>query len=123
MINYPASTYKGRQLIAQDTLERTEAVIKQCAADGASENSNFYFEQLPSLPSSVKPDARCRVSVVNCDAFTAARQLLNEHQEAKGSVAVLNLASDEHRAGGWIQTLSRTQVRTIRFKVAEFVLT
>jgi len=114
MIDYPASTYKGRQLIAQDTLEFTEAVIKQCVADGASENSIFYSEQLSSLPSSVESDARCRVSVVNCDAFTAARQLFNEHRDAKGSVVVLNLASDEHRAGGWMQTLSRTQVRTIR---------
>ena len=113
MVSYLSSTHRGRQLIAQDTLERTEAIIEQCTADGASDNSTFYFEQLSFLPSSAGLNAKCRVSVVNGDAFTAARELLNEHQEAKGSVAVLNLASDEHRAGGWIHTLSRTQVCTL----------
>ena len=45
------------------------------------------------------------------DAFTAARELLKEDPGKKGKVAVLNLASDIYRAGNWIQTLSKMQVR------------
>lgn len=104
-----ASTRKGRQPIAQDTLERTEAVIKECVADGATEDSTFYSEQLSPLLPLLENKVKRPVLVVNSDAFTAARKLFNEHQDAKGSVAVLNLASDERRAGGWLHSLSRTQ--------------
>ncbi|KAJ3567556.1 hypothetical protein NP233_g6292 [Leucocoprinus birnbaumii] len=104
-----SSNRKGRELIAQDTLDRIKTVIKERAAEGATEHSTFYSEQLPPLQPIAETKAKHPVLILNSDAFTAARRLLDEHGDAKGSVAVLNLASDETRAGGWLHSLSRTQ--------------
>jgi hypothetical protein len=108
--NSPATSRQGRRLIAQDTLKRTKVVIKEYAAEGATNNSTFYSKQLYRLEPPNKDAARKPVIVVNSDAYTTARKIFEEHTDAKGSVAVLNLASDEHPAGGWLQSLSRTQV-------------
>ncbi|KXN86704.1 hypothetical protein AN958_09695 [Leucoagaricus sp. SymC.cos] len=119
--NSPASSRKGRQLIAQETLDQSKAVIKECVADGATEDSAFYSEQLPPLPPLDKPGVKRPVLVVNSDSFTAARKLFDEHADAKGSVSVLNLASDERIAGGWLHSLSRTQEEALCYSSTLYV--
>lgn len=104
-----SSSRKARQAIAQDTLARTEAVVE--AAPGASLDSTFIAEQLPPLPVLDAPATPCQVKVVNGDSFSTARQIMRDHPDAQGKTSVLNLASDEVRAGGWIHTLAVTQVR------------
>jgi hypothetical protein len=47
---------------------------------------------------------------VDSDSFTAARDIMKDNPEAWGKTTVLNLASDAFPAGGWIHSLSKTQV-------------
>lgn len=111
-----AKTPEGQQLIAQHTLKHTKSVIEEHANEGATEDSIFYSEQLPSLPplnASKQLGEGRLVLVINSDSFTAARKLFDEHPDAKGSVAVLNLASDEEPAGGWLSSYTRTQVCSV----------
>jgi hypothetical protein len=109
-----ANTYKQRYKIAQDTVKRTPAIVQ--SVPGASLESTFFAEQIPeeSLPP-LDPDSLARpavkVEVINCDSFTAARNIIKELPDAEGKTAVLNLASDIEPGGGWIETLLRTQVR------------
>lgn len=71
--------------------------------------SIFHAKQLPTLePIDISKEKR-PVHVINSDAFTVARELLDKYPDAKGSIAVLNLASDEVPGGGWLYSLSRTQ--------------
>lgn len=97
--------------IAQDTLDRTPSIIASIA--GASDSSDFVKEQLRPLDPSrcPSPGSSTRVHVVGTDTFTAARDIMRQDPAAQGKTAVLNLASDEARAGGWIVSCSRTQVR------------
>lgn len=104
-------TYEGRQRIAQNTLHQTKSIIEEHANEGATEDSLFYAEQLPTLPALPETEAKHLVEVVNGDSFTAARKLMDEHSDSKGSIAVLNLASDEIPGGGWLVSLTKTQVR------------
>ena len=103
------TTYSSRRKIAQDTLERTESVVQ--LVPGASLDSTFIAAQLSALPPLSTHATPCKVEVVNGDAFTAARQIIHDDGAAQGKTAVLNLASDELRAGGWIESLATTQVR------------
>lgn len=98
--------------ITTDTLDRTESIIKSHAPKGATQDSTFYHEQIASLDSTQSPNYRNNslIEVVNSDAYTVALNLLKENNDANGKVAVLNLASDIRRAGGWTATLSETQV-------------
>lgn len=101
-------TPKGRQAIADDTLSRTQAVLE--AMPSGSLDSTFIEEQLPPLHKDRSPNhPPTLIKVINSDSFAAARNIVRETPEAQDKIAVLNLASDEHRAGGWIHTLSRTQ--------------
>ncbi|TFK23225.1 hypothetical protein FA15DRAFT_688005 [Coprinopsis marcescibilis] len=80
------------------------------SSQGATRDSAFIPEQLPALDPAKCPNApQSNVEVVNSASFTAARKLINQVPDAKGKMSVLNLASDEDRAGGWIYTLSKTQ--------------
>ena len=112
-----ASTVAQRQQIAQDTIARSESIIQAHAAVGASSESTFIPNQLPSLDPAACPNfPASEVKVVNADSFTVARGIVEESHGAiigkndKVKVAVLNLASDARRAGGWEMTLSKTQV-------------
>jgi len=58
-------------------------------------------------PDQLNPPTQVRI--INDDAFTIARDIIKKDPSAQGHVAVLNLASDIRRAGGWIRTLSQTQ--------------
>ncbi|EAU90008.2 hypothetical protein CC1G_05924 [Coprinopsis cinerea okayama7 len=118
MTSKTSLTLAQRQRVAQDTIKRSPQIIAEHASAGGNEgplrsataDSTFISEQLPSLDQSKCPNApESQVQLVNSDAFTAARRLIEEVPEAHGSVAVLNLASDVYRAGGWVQTLSKTQ--------------
>ena len=107
-------TIVQRRCLANDTISRSLSITS--STPGASLESIFHHEQLSALDSTsdrfpnIKDGMDLRI--LNLDAFTAAREILKEGPEAEGKVAVLNLASDSKRAGGWIQTLSKTQVRS-----------
>ncbi|KDQ51091.1 hypothetical protein JAAARDRAFT_185601 [Jaapia argillacea MUCL 33604] len=97
-----------RQVVSKDTIARTPSIVS--STPGASLDSQFIDSQLPPLDSSACPNhPPSTIRVINSDSFTAARAILREHPEAKGKVAVLNLASDEERGGGWAYTLCKTQ--------------
>ncbi|TFK51970.1 hypothetical protein OE88DRAFT_1628860 [Heliocybe sulcata] len=98
-----------RQAIAQDTLARTPEIA--AATPGASLDSTFISSQLPPLNASDCPGfPSSKISVINSDSYAAARGIIiGDGEQANGKVAVLNLASDEVRAGGWLVSLSTTQ--------------
>lgn len=104
--------YSERRRIAQDTVARTPSII--ASTPGASAESTFYKDaDCPALDRSSSPQplhGPSQVAVINSDSFTAARAIIRRDPTATGKVAVLNLASDECPGGGWIKTLSRTQV-------------
>jgi hypothetical protein len=102
-----------RRAIAQDTISRSEAIVRDHAAEGATLDSSFLtLDQLPRMDASACPNLPpCGITVVNADSFTAARDIMQEAPEASGKTAVLNLASDEEPGGGWVISLWKTQVR------------
>lgn len=104
----PPLDLAARKRVALDTVNRTPQITQKYAHLGASLSSSFIDCQLPPLspPSTTTPT---KYTIVNSDAYTAARSLLTHHPEAIGKVAVLNLASDQHPGGGWLSSLSRTQ--------------
>lgn len=94
--------------IAEDTLSRVDSIL-HLVREG-SLDSTFIKEQLPPLnPNQCPRHPTSKVKVVNADAFTVARDIIRRTADAKGKTAVLNLASDEVRAGGWLISLSKTQ--------------
>ncbi|KIY44997.1 hypothetical protein FISHEDRAFT_67243 [Fistulina hepatica ATCC 64428] len=100
------------QAIAYDTLDRTEAIVLEHAAQGATTDSTFVQQQLPPLDRAVPyfPNAApSSIDVVNLDSYTAARDLIKAHSDADGKIAVLNLASDMKPGGGWLRSLTKTQ--------------
>ena len=103
------SQYQKLEEIAQDTVRRTEDVLR--AVPEGSRESTFVSSQLPPLtpPPNFADLAPLKIEVLNIDSFTAARNIINEIPEARGQTAVLNLASDAYRAGGWLETLCTTQ--------------
>lgn len=105
-----------RQKIAQDTIARSAQITSESVTQSASLASNFIPAQLTALDPSQCPNLSLDVRVVNSDSFTVARNLLKD-TDALGKIAVLNLASDEQRAGGWIQSLTMTQVRLVRSRL------
>lgn len=108
-----ASTFAGRKQIAEDTRSRFKIIIKEHASAGASLSSTFIdgqVEPLSPLAESSDKFPGSTVEVVNSDAFTLARTIIAEDNGAKGKTTVLNLASDEAPAGGWLYSLSKTQV-------------
>lgn len=95
--------------IAKDTVERSQSIIE--VTEGASTESTFIPDQLPVLnPASSPHFAAPELQVNSLDAFTTARNVLAKNPELNGKLAVLNLASDQYRAGGWLETLCVTQV-------------
>ncbi|TFK39528.1 hypothetical protein BDQ12DRAFT_681931 [Crucibulum laeve] len=107
-----ATSLAGRQIIANDTVARSESIVAENLSEGASLDSIFIPKQLPALDASALPNSTYQpsdIAVVNSDSFTCARKVMEKYPEARGKTAVLNLASDERPAGGWIASLSRTQ--------------
>ena len=96
--------------VAEDTISRTPEII--AATPGASADSTFHDRQLPPLNKDDCPNfPPFTVRIEGLDAFTTARGYIQRDSTIRGKVAVLNLASDEYRAGGWRETLCKTQVR------------
>ena len=111
-----ASTSEGRREIALDTLRRTQDVIS--STPGASDRSFFVSDQLPPLDPTKCPRLQStKVHVVGTDSYTAAREMIRGFPEAIGKTAVLNLASDEKRAGGWMESFTKTQVSIKRCEI------
>lgn len=107
------SSWITRKKISEDTLARIPAILHE-VREGSSD-SWFISEQLSPLPQDKCPThPPTTVRVINSDSFTAARDIIREAaakgETARKKTAVLNLASDLEPAGGWAQTLSRTQV-------------
>ncbi|KAF5332229.1 hypothetical protein D9611_008174 [Ephemerocybe angulata] len=104
------STFAQRKLVAEDTLARAKGIIKAHSAEGATSASTFVGAQLEPLDEAESPQyGPSSVEVINCDAFTVARKIFGEAPDAKGNITVLNLASDQQPAGGWLFSLSKTQ--------------
>jgi len=99
-------------IVAEDTISRTPGII--AATPGASADSTFHAHQLPPLTKDACPNLPpFTVRIEGLDAFTTARKYIQIDPTIRGKVAVLNLASDLYRAGGWRDTLCKTQVRRI----------
>jgi hypothetical protein len=104
------------EIVAEDTIRRTPEII--AATPGASTDSKFQDSQLPPLNKDDCPNfPPFTVRIEPLDAFTTARKYIQKDPTIRGKVAVLNLASDLYRAGGWRDTLCKTQVRGIVFTV------
>jgi hypothetical protein len=104
-----APSLTKRKEIAEDTIARTPSIV--AATPGAFSESTFIRDQLsPLSPGSCPNFPPLTIKVGKLDAFTTARNILKKSPEMRGKVTVLNLASDEIRAGGWRQTLAKTQV-------------
>ena len=106
-----SSSLSYRQKVARDSISQASKLVADHATEGASPESTFISSQLPPLDVARRPNQPASlVDVINRDAFTVARHLIAETPDARGRIAVLNLASDALRAGGWEFSLSRTQV-------------
>lgn len=113
------STLARRQAISLDTIARTPDITAAHAHSGATLESQFIPSQLPPLDP--HPNANgFPISVINSDSFTAARAIIKRNPEARGKVAVLNLASDQHPGGGWDQTLCKTQEEALCYSSTLF---
>ncbi|KAE9404121.1 hypothetical protein BT96DRAFT_964281 [Gymnopus androsaceus JB14] len=111
-----------RRVVSQDTIARSSSITAEHSAQGATLDSDFVSKQLPPLPP-LAADAHepSPVLIVNSDAFTLARKLINEDPEnATGKTAVLNLASDIRPGGGWDFTLSKTQEEALCYSSTLF---
>ena len=98
------------EIAAENTISRTLGII--AATPGASADSTFHHRQLPPLNKDDCPNfPPFTVRIEGLDAFTTARKYIRRDPTIRGKVAILNLASDEYRAGGWTDTLCKTQVR------------
>jgi hypothetical protein len=97
-------------IIAEDTIARTPGII--AATPGASADSTFHKRQLLPLSKDACPNfPPLTVQIEGLDSFTTTRKCIQRDPTIRGKVAVLNLASDIYRAGGWRNTLCKTQVR------------
>ena len=102
-------TMNELQIVAEDTISRTPEII--AATPGASADSTFHDHQLPPLIRDACPNfPQFTVKIEGLDAFTTARKYILQDPTIRGKVAVLSLASDQYRAGGWRDTLCKTQV-------------
>ncbi|KAJ3486807.1 hypothetical protein NLI96_g3984 [Meripilus lineatus] len=103
-----APSFRERSAISEDTLNRTDTILSE-VPEGSSE-SRFIAEQLPPLDASKCPNyPPTKVVVDNADSFTTARNIIKRSPQATRKTAVLNLASDELQAGGWLYSLAKTQ--------------
>ena len=98
------------KIVAEDTISRTPEII--ATTPGASADSTFHDHQLPPLNKDDCPDfPPFIVRIKRLDAFATARGYIQRDPTVRGKVAVLNLAGDEYRAGGWRESLRKVQAR------------
>jgi hypothetical protein len=105
-------TLGQRKELANDTIARSASIV--ASTPGASSSSTFIsLQDLAPLDTTQSPAfGETGVEIVNADAFTVARSIAAREgkADAEGKIAVLNLASDEYPGGGWLYSLSKTQV-------------
>ncbi|KAF9644476.1 hypothetical protein BDM02DRAFT_3121011 [Thelephora ganbajun] len=83
--------------VAEDRVSsRTPEIVPATA--GASADSTFHVHQLPSSNEDGFPPLMVRIEAL--DASTTARRYVQLYPTIRGKIAVLDLASDECRAGG-----------------------
>ncbi|KAF9068145.1 hypothetical protein BDP27DRAFT_1448604 [Rhodocollybia butyracea] len=121
--NVCSLTRAQRRGVCDDTIARSSRITTEHASQGATLDSTFIKEQLPPLPpvAVVDTDSPNPVSIIDLDAFSVARQLMDEFPEhAIGNTAVLNLASDIEPGGGWNFTLDKTQEEALCYSSTLF---
>ncbi|KAJ7449229.1 hypothetical protein FB451DRAFT_1053407 [Mycena latifolia] len=117
-----APNIAARRIIANDTIERSPAIVAEHKEQGASEDSVFVRSQLPALDQKACPNPEhvpTAVQVINTDSFAAARTILASDPAAK--VAVLNLASDILPAGPWLQVMTTTQEEALCYSSTLYI--
>ncbi|KAJ7078497.1 hypothetical protein C8R44DRAFT_654534 [Mycena epipterygia] len=117
-----APNIKARRVIAKDTIDRSPAIVAEHKDQGASVDSTFIRDQLPALNQELCPNPAhvpTAVEIINTDAFTAARNILNG--DPAGKVAVLNLASDILPAGPWLQVMTTTQEEALCYSSTLYI--
>jgi len=108
------------ETIAEDTISRTPEII--AATPGASAESTFHDRQLPPLNKDDCPNfPPFTVRIEGLDSFATARECVQRDPSIRGKVAVLNLASDEYRAGGWRTTLCKTQEEALCYSSTLYI--
>jgi len=108
------------EIAAEDTISRTPEII--ATTPGASADSTFHACQLPPLNKDDCPNLPpFTVRIEGLDAFTTARKYIRQDPTIRGKVAVLNLASDEYRAGGWRETLCKTQEEALCYSSTLYI--
>jgi len=108
------------EIVAEDTISRTPEII--AATPGASADSTFHAHQLPPLSKDKCPNfPPVAVRIGPLDAFTTARKYIQKDPTIRGKVAVLNLASDLYRAGGWRDTLCKTQEEALCYSSTLYI--
>jgi len=108
------------EIVAEDTISRTPEII--AATPGASADSTFHARQLPPLNKDACPSfPPFTVRIEGLDSFTTARKLIQLDPTIRGKVAVLNLASDMYRAGGWRDTLCKTQEEALCYSSTLYI--
>jgi len=108
------------ETVAEDTISRTPGII--AATPGASADSTFHAHQLSPLNKEDCPNfPPLTVRIEPLDAFTTARRYIQKDATIRGKVAVLNLASDQYRAGGWRTTLCKTQEEALCYSSTLYI--
>jgi len=107
-------------IVAEDTISRTPEII--AATPGSSADSTFHANQLPPLNKDACPKfPPFTVRIEGLDSFTTARKCIQVDPTIRGKVAVLNLASDQYRGGGWRDTLCKTQEEALCYSSTLYI--
>ncbi|KNZ79235.1 hypothetical protein J132_03710 [Termitomyces sp. J132] len=80
------------------------------------------MDELSPLDASSSPNLPTpEIKIVNLDSFTLARGIMRQDVDAIRKTAVLNLASDELPAGGWLTSLTKTQEEALCYSSTLYV--
>jgi len=97
------------RIVAEGTISRAPEIIT--ATPGASADSTFRDHQLlPLKKGACLSSPPFTAGIEGLNVFATARKYIRQDLTVRRKIAVLNLASDQYRAGGWRGTLCRTQV-------------
>jgi len=100
------------QIVAKDIISRAPEII--AATQGASADSIFHNHQLPPLNKEARrgfPPFAVRIE--GLDRIHDRWEVSPAGSHGMREIAVLNLASNQYRTGGWRDTFCKIQVRKI----------